>query len=104
MGRTRVGKQNAWFLSSEDHVASTDVRDHLNWLLRTLLPNSRALRELQRHAGIKMYVFCPWWSKRGGGGPSLWSEQMKGLADLDLEFTVGFADYSDHAVDGSQTE
>jgi hypothetical protein len=98
LGRSRVGKINGWFLSSEPNVQSKDLRRHLDWLMKQLWPASDALRALQAVPGIRMYVYCPWWSEDGGGGPALWPEQMKMLAELNLECTIDFADYSESAV------
>lgn len=95
LGRVPVGKINAWFLSSEDHVDSKDLRRHLDWLTARLQGSGDALRRLQAIEGVRMYVYCPWWSRLGGGGPTLWPEQMRALADLNLECTIDFADYSD---------
>jgi len=95
LGRSAVGKVNGWFLSSEEFVESNDLRRHLDWLIAKLRRNPDGLRKLQAMEGVRMYVLCPWWSRRGGGGPSLWPEQMRGLADLNLECTVAFADYSE---------
>ncbi|MBB5344470.1 hypothetical protein HDF10_002449 [Edaphobacter lichenicola] len=94
LGRTRLGKLNAWFLSSEEYVSSRDARHHLDWLLDRLRRKAEALRDLQEKPCVKMYVSCPWWSQHGGGGPSLWPEQMRGLAELNLECSFSFADYS----------
>jgi hypothetical protein len=41
-GLRRVGKINGWFLSSEEHVESKDVRRHLDWLLAKLQQNPAA--------------------------------------------------------------
>jgi hypothetical protein len=40
-------------------------------------------------------VNCIWWSRFGDGGPTLWPEQVRALADLNLECSFAFADYSD---------
>src|SRR5690606_31118503 len=45
-GRSRVLPENAWFLSSEGHVTSMDLRHHLDWLLAKLEPSGQQLREL----------------------------------------------------------
>lgn len=97
-GLVRIGILNGWFLSSEEHLDSKDLRRHIDWLIAQLRPHASSLRALQQTSGVRMYVRCPWWSKGGGGGPSLWPEQMRGLADLDLECTIAFADYSDEAL------
>lgn len=76
---------NGWFLSTGGVVASRDVRHHLDWLLERLMPARGALVALQQCAGVRMSVVCVWWSREGHGGPTLWPEQMRGLADLNLE-------------------
>jgi hypothetical protein len=95
VGRSRIGKINGWFLSSEGNVKSRDTRRHLDWLIAKLQQSSRALRKLQTNPGIRMCVNCIWWSRFGDGGPTLWPEQMRVLADLNLECSFAFADYSD---------
>jgi Domain of unknown function (DUF4279) len=88
------GRANGWFLSSEGAVASKDLRTHLDWLLKVLSPLVSLLSELQRRTGTRMYVHCPWWGRFDSGGPSLWPEQMRSLADLNLECTIDFAHYN----------
>ncbi|HXM23923.1 MAG TPA: DUF4279 domain-containing protein [Terriglobales bacterium] len=101
LGLAPIGRVNGWFLSSEEHVQSKDLRRHLNWLIGQLQPRASALRQLQAKPRVRMYVSCPWWSNDGGGGVSLWPEQMLALAALNLECTIVFADYSDEG--GQQT-
>jgi hypothetical protein len=85
LGRTRVAPKNLWILSSEGSADSLDVRRHLDWLLARLVPNAKALLELQEVEGLVMTVHCVWYSRSGHGGPTLWPEQMRALADLNLE-------------------
>jgi hypothetical protein len=99
LGRAPVGKINGWFLSSEEQVRSKDLRRHLDWLIERLGVCRDGLRRLQEQKGVRMYVSCPWWPRLGGGGPTLWPEQMQGLAELNLECTIDFADYSDKALE-----
>jgi Domain of unknown function (DUF4279) len=99
LGLSRIGKINAWFLSSEDIVESKDMRRHLDWLIAKLQPSSNGLRELQAKPSIRMSVNCIWWSRFGDGGPALWPEQMRALADLNLECSFAFSDYSDEDDD-----
>ena len=101
--RVRVGKINGWFLSSEDFVPSKDVRHHLDWILERLEAKKVVLLELQDVPGVKMFIFCPWWSKHGQGGPTLWPEQMRGMAELNLECAFDFADMSEHAAEDLQS-
>jgi hypothetical protein len=102
-GLVRVRTLNGWFLSSEEHVQSKDLRRHLDWVVSQLQPHAEALRFLQQQPNVRMYVSCPWWARHGGGGPSLWPEQMRALADLNLECSIGFADYSDEALNSESS-
>jgi hypothetical protein len=90
-----IDRPNGWFLSSEDRVRSKDLRTHLNWLLGVLLEKQEELKSLQDTFGVKMYVYCPWWAHFSSGGPTLWPEQMLLLANLNLECSFDFVDYSD---------
>ena len=84
-GRVRLVKLNGWFLSSEGQVKSLDARRHLDWLLRLVEPKAEELSGLQATPGVTMSVNCVWHSRSGHGGPTLWPEQMRALADLNLE-------------------
>ncbi|GKW24796.1 hypothetical protein PEC311524_23900 [Pectobacterium carotovorum subsp. carotovorum] len=85
IGRTRKVNISSWFLSSENNVESKDLRAHIDWIIDKLSASHSGLRELQITSGVKMSLRCVWWSAYGDGGPVLWPEQMKALADLDLE-------------------
>jgi hypothetical protein len=84
-GRIKTYPLNAWFLSSEAWVDSKDLRRHLDWLLDKLVDAQTGLRKLQSMPEMKMTVDCVWWSAHGHGGPTLWPEQMKVMAELGLE-------------------
>lgn len=84
-GRRSVVKTTLWRLSSDGHVRSRDVRRHLDWLLALLLPRAVRMSGIQETPGVRMTVCCAWYSQVGHGGPTLWPEQMKALADLNLE-------------------
>ncbi len=85
LGRTRVIKQAAWYLSSELYVQSKDIREHLNWILEKINPSEIGLKQLQCNENVKMSLCCVWCSKYGHGGPVLWPEQMKNISNLNLE-------------------
>lgn len=95
LGRRRVVRNNGWFLSSEGSVDSKDLRRHLDWLLAKLHPSASALAYLQNMPGVTMTIDCVWWSASGHGGPTLWPEQMKIMAELGLE--CGFDVYFEKA-------
>jgi hypothetical protein len=94
IGKSRIIPRAGWFLSSEGQVSSLDVRDHLNWLLKKIVPAQRELIVAQEWDGILISVSCSWWSRSGHGGPTLWPEQMTMLAKLNLEcsFDIYFVD------------
>jgi len=85
----------AWMLSSEGHVESKDLRRHLDWLLLQIEPAADGLKQLQSMDDVVANVVCVWWSAAGDGGPTLWPEQMRRLAELDLECSFEFAFYGD---------
>jgi len=99
LGLTPIGTVNGWFLSSEEHVKSKDIRRHIDWLIGQLEESIDGLRSLQEQIGVRMYVFCPFWTSSDGGSAILWPEQMRALANLNLEITIGFADYGDPEKD-----
>jgi len=101
-GLERTSKTGGWFLSSEDHVNSKDVRRHLDWLLERLIPVKDQLRSLQETEEIVMDVNCIWWSA-GDGGPTLWPEQMRLLAELNLECGFYISFYGDDEERGSDS-
>lgn len=94
LGRTRTEKHNFWELSSEDKLKSSDLRLHIDYLLQLLEPRKSELGVLQKTNGVSMRACCVWHS-RGSGGPVLWPEQMKGLADLGLECLFNVAHIED---------
>jgi len=94
-GRTVVGTVNSWLLTTENDVLSKDLRTHLSWLMDKIEPSGQALKELQQEPGIQMSVRCYWESAHGDGGPTLWPEQMKRMAELNLEISLTCADYEE---------
>src|SRR5690606_25699059 len=78
----------------EGKVKSLDLRRHLDWLIGMIQPHSKRLAELQQIPDVRMSVTSVWWSRSGHGGPTLWPEQMRALADMNLEcdFDIYFAE------------
>ena len=94
-GGRRVARKTGWFLESEKHVDSLDVRDHLDWLAVALQGKERQILQLQREDGVSLTVNCVWWSKGGEGGPTIWPEQMSFLSRMGLELTFEFSSYAE---------
>ncbi|TQJ97608.1 uncharacterized protein DUF4279 [Achromobacter sp. SLBN-14] len=84
-GRKRQIKNSGWFLSTEGLVLSKDIRQHIDWLVKIIYPRRHALKEIQNMDEMKITLKCVWFSLLGHSGPVLWPEQMKALAELDLE-------------------
>jgi hypothetical protein len=89
-----IGAVNLWMLDSENHVESKDLRRHLDWLLNEIKPAASRIGEL-REAGVVMDIWCVWWSSTGDGGPTIWPDQMRQIAELDLELSIGFSSFAD---------
>jgi hypothetical protein len=92
LGKTIIYNHNFWNLSSEGKVSSLDLRPHLDWLLEKLDNISQHIFDLQKSEGVEMTIRCFWLSRYAQGGPTLWPEQMKLMADLNLEcsFEINF--------------
>lgn len=93
-GLTREVKNSGWFLSTEGYVLSKDLREHIDWIVEKISPHRESLRTVQKIDGVKITLKCVWFSLLGHSGPVLWPEQMRALADLDLEcsFDVYFVE------------
>ncbi len=91
----RIAKNSFWILTSENDVESLDLRDHLDWILKQILPARKRVLELQRLQNCKMTIFCIWWSAHGGSGPVIWPEQMESMCKLNLECSFDFNYYGE---------
>jgi hypothetical protein len=94
-GKGFTAKSNGWFLSSESHVESKDVRRHIDWILGQVECKSNVILSVGATEDVLMTVHCAWWSRAGQGGPTLWPEQMRRLAALDLECSFDISFYGD---------
>ena len=84
-GRERQTNTNLWALSSHGRVESMDLRRHINWVTSQVLPVARELKALLAEADMRALISCNWWSRTGLGGPLLSPDQMRAIADLELE-------------------
>jgi hypothetical protein len=73
-----------WRLSSKKHVASKDLREHIDWLIKILANAAFSLKEFY---GVQFKLKCFWHSRYGDSGPTLWTEQTSALAKLGLDCT-----------------
>jgi hypothetical protein len=79
-----VVQRGGWFLSTEDIIASKDVRCHVDWLIEKITGKEHALHEM-RLRDYQTVVSCYWLSAFGHGGPMLSPAIMRSLANLGLE-------------------
>lgn len=93
VGTEKTQRFNAFFLSSENAVASLDLRRHLDWLLARLAGHEPGLFELLATEEVHASIDCVWWLAEEGarGGPVLRADQLAAVADLGLELSVDFS-------------
>lgn len=80
----KVRKHNGWFLTSDGSVDSKDVRRHIDFLADKIAHLTSDLAEL-KNKGCLIDLSCFWSSENGQGGPTLSPNQLKKLAELELE-------------------
>lgn len=89
-GRSRVSPRNAWFLDTESHVNSRDLRRHIDWMLTSIKASRISVAQL-RENGCEVDFLCIWWSKYNTGGPIIWPRQLIEIGLLGLECIFEFA-------------
>ncbi|MCX5999313.1 MAG: DUF4279 domain-containing protein [Chloroflexi bacterium] len=94
-GRLHTLGVSSWLIDSDGAVSSRDLRRHLDWLLDRIEPAAAQLRELQQCPGVEMSVRCAWFAARQEAVPTLWPEQMRRLAALNLECLISIGYYGD---------
>ena len=91
-----VRPRSFWTLRS-DQLASTDLRDHLTWLLDRIEPQRSALGILLEEGGIRGDFPCTWMSATGEGGPILSAALLGRVASFGLDLSISFLDLSEPA-------
>jgi Domain of unknown function (DUF4279) len=86
-GQEVRGRTGVWILSSKDHVRSSDLNEHLQYLLAVLFPrgsNDRVerLRALLRDGRITADVNCFWYGAPGSRVPAIPDEITTAFARL----------------------
>jgi hypothetical protein len=89
------GRTGLWLLSSKGRVDSTDLNDHLDYLLSFLFPDHasdrlHSLRELMREDGIEADVGCFWYGKYGAPPPVIRDDIRESFARLPAEIETDF--------------
>jgi hypothetical protein len=70
------GRTGVWLLSSKGHVESSDLSDHLRYLLTILFPDPSSdrvdqLRKMLRDGHVEADVSCFWFGKPGSFRPEI---------------------------------
>jgi hypothetical protein len=83
-----------WNLSSEHQLDSTDLEQHIAWLLVQLEPVQSILAPLLADPAVHCDVFCMWESATGHGGPVFSPLLLRRLGALgaELGLDIYFAD------------
>jgi hypothetical protein len=98
-----IRHRSLWLLSSRDQLESTDLRDHLTWLLDRLEPVQEEIAALLRQANKRADFRCVWLSATGEGGPILSGALMGRLAGFGLNLSISFTDLSGPSEQGLET-
>ena len=83
-GKPGFWAKGGWFLSTEGVVSSKDARHHLDWILERLGGKRDAFMRLHER-GYLIDLCVRWDSLSGHGGPTISPNQMKVLAELEIE-------------------
>jgi len=78
-------------LESEKQVVSTDLEDHIGWLLDQVEGVAHTLLPYLQSIGAEKDVDC-YWEKEGNGGAFFHASLLKRMAALDL--ALGVTTYS----------
>jgi len=94
-GREALGRTGLWLLSSRGRVASSDLGDHLRYLLRVLFPDGsdepvEGLRELLRDESAEADVGCFWYGEPGARPPTIPRDVSAALARLPARIETDF--------------
>lgn len=83
---------NIWIYSTEGHVQSLDLDEHIFSITEPLIKKGRRFLRSLEDSGYKCDIFCYWLSENGHGGPVLKTDTIIELGCLGLE--LGFDFYS----------
>jgi hypothetical protein len=92
-GNEARGRTGLWLLSSEGHVQSSDVNDHLRYLIGVLFPDrstSKHLRDLLRDGYIEVDVPVFWHGTRGQHSPVISDDVRQAFRRLPAKIEEDF--------------
>ena len=94
-GREARGRTGVWLLCSEDHVCSSDLNDHLEFLLGVVSPDTdedrlRRVQSTIRDYGLEADVPCFWHGEPGAPPPVIREDIRERLARIPAEIELDF--------------
>jgi Domain of unknown function (DUF4279) len=89
-GHAVRGRTGLWLLSSEGRVQSSDVIEHLRFLLAILFPSTDPLRELLRDGDIEADVPVFWHGAPGSPRPTIPDEVRAAFRRLPAKIEQDF--------------
>ena len=84
-GHKGTWPKGIWTLTSEDQVQSTDLQQHIEWLLDQLEPVQPTIDMLVTGQHLEADVFCFWESATGQGGPMFSANFLERFARLHVD-------------------
>jgi hypothetical protein len=90
-GMTKRLKRSAWILSSEEHVNSADINDHVQWMMEQMNGHRENVLRLNDD-GWMIALNVMWDSQTGHGGPVFssrtlgWMSQIRATLEIDCYF------------------
>lgn len=92
-------KVNGWFLSSKGVLDSTDISEHLEWLLARIEPASNALDALMDEPDVRMDVYCTVEGKRRAVSCPILADHIRRFERLGVELAYFMPSYTEDAFD-----
>jgi hypothetical protein len=92
-----TGKTGVWYFSTRRKIPGNDLADHLDALVRLILPFADAdqrlkeLREIMEREHLQAHVTCFWRGPTGAPEPSIPFKVAKSLKRLPADIEVDFA-------------
>jgi Domain of unknown function (DUF4279) len=89
------GRTGLWLASSEAHVSSKDLNEHLEYLLTIVFPENDEdelirLRALMLEVGIEADASCFWYGERGARAPVIRDDIRERFARIPAEIEEDF--------------
>jgi hypothetical protein len=89
------GRTGLWRLTTRQHVETTELADHLAYLLEILFPGGsrkfvEPLRTVMREFGLEADVDCFWYGEKGAVPPAISEEIRAAFAEIGATIETDF--------------